>query len=166
MENNKSLAMLFSLMPGAGHMYIGLQRKGVQIMASFFLIIGLSDWLHISFTMFLLPIIWFFSIFDVRKQLISDKPILEDEGINFVWKGNEVKLLGYGFIIIGILSMINRVIFPALNIYLDMEIQNYIRTSIASVLCIIIGIKLLTGKKTKKNGGDKSCANGQQDLLP
>ena len=166
MQNNKSLAMLFSLMPGAGHMYIGLQRKGVQIMASFFLIIGLSDWLRISFTMFLLPIIWFFSIFDVRKQLLSDKPIVEDEGINFVWKGNEVRLIGYGFIIIGILSMINRVVFPALNIYLDMEIENYVRTSLASVLCMGIGIKLLTGTKTKKNGGDKSCANGQQDLLP
>lgn len=166
MQNNKSLAMLFSLMPGAGHMYIGLQRKGIQIMASFFLIIGLSDWLRISFTMFLLPIIWFFSIFDVRKQLMSDKPIAEDEGINFVCKGDEVKFVGYGLIIIGILSMINRVVFPALNIYLDMRFENYIRTSIASILCIGIGIKLLTGKKTKKNGGDKSCANGQQDLLP
>lgn len=165
MQNNKSLAMLFSLMPGAGHMYIGLQRKGIQVMASFFLIIGLSDWLRISFTMFLLPIIWFYSIFDVRKQLLSDKPILEDEGINFIWKGNEVKLLAYGFIIIGILSMINRVIFPALNIYLDMRIENYIRTSIASILCIGIGIKLLTGKKSNKNGGEKSCANGQQDPL-
>lgn len=166
MQNNKSLAMLFSLMPGAGHMYIGLQRKGIQIMASFFLIIGLSDWLRISFTMFLIPIIWFFSIFDVRKQLMFDKPIAEDEGINFVCKGDEVKLIGYGFIIIGILSMINRVVFPALNIYLDMEIENYIRTSIASVLCMGVGIRLLTGKKTKKNGGDESCVNGQQDVLP
>ncbi|WP_125153558.1 hypothetical protein [Clostridium rectalis] len=147
MQNKKFWAYLFSLMPGAGHMYLGLQKKGLQIMLSFVFLITICDWVHIPLIGMLIPVIWFYSIFDVRKVLhLGSFP---DESLNFTipYNGNSNKLIAYIFIAIGVIALIKNFIFPMLDIYLDFRIERYIKTIIGSLIFIGIGIKLLMGNK-------------------
>ena len=43
-DNRLALACI----PGAGHMFLGLIKQGAQLMAGFFLILVLADWLNVS----------------------------------------------------------------------------------------------------------------------
>lgn len=59
------------MFPGAGHMYLGLQRRGLQLMAAFLLSIYLLDLLRLSAFLFLVPIIWFYSFLTLYSKLQS-----------------------------------------------------------------------------------------------
>ena len=63
------LTILFSFLPGAGHMYLGLIKQGIQLMVLFFGTIFLSS-LTVSFfgnvfslLLFFLPVFFCYSIF-------------------------------------------------------------------------------------------------------
>ena len=58
------LACLFSIVPVPGHMYLGYQQEGLELMTLFFFLI---DWMRILF-MFVIPVIWFFSMFDALSK--------------------------------------------------------------------------------------------------
>lgn len=47
-KKNKTFASILAMFPGAGHMYLGLQRRGLQLMAAFLLSIYLLDLLRLS----------------------------------------------------------------------------------------------------------------------
>ncbi len=64
-KKDSFLTFLFSLVPGAGQMYMGFMKRGVSLMSVFFFLIFLSSWLSIGTIMFILPIVWFYSFFDV-----------------------------------------------------------------------------------------------------
>ncbi|WP_315120371.1 hypothetical protein [uncultured Clostridium sp.] len=145
MENKKSLALFFSLIPGAGHLYLGLQKKGLQIMVAFFGLIALSDWIHLSVIGMFIPIIWFYSVFDVRKAIYN--PQNYEDNLNLSFDFINVKYLGYIFIIIGIMAIFRNVIFPLTHIYIDWKITRYIRTSIVSLILIAVGVKMLLDNK-------------------
>ncbi|MDA1571389.1 hypothetical protein PDK93_35965, partial [Bacillus cereus] len=57
-KKSKTFASILAMFPGAGHMYLGLQRRGLQLMAAFLLSIYLLDLLRLSAFLFLVPIIW------------------------------------------------------------------------------------------------------------
>ncbi|MDQ7860359.1 hypothetical protein RCO48_02635 [Peribacillus frigoritolerans] len=44
-KKSKAVATLFAIFPGAGHLYLGLQKRGIQLMAGF-----LFRHLHTGFT--------------------------------------------------------------------------------------------------------------------
>ena len=71
-DNKKLIAVGLSVIPGAGHMYLGLQREGLVLMSIFFFTLFLMSWLNMSVFLFLLPIIWFYSLFDALHS-IEDK---------------------------------------------------------------------------------------------
>lgn len=55
-------------------MYLGLQRRGLQLMAAFLLSIYLLDLLRLSAFLFLVPIIWFYSfLMRYSKQQNTEK---------------------------------------------------------------------------------------------
>lgn len=62
-NNKRSLTLALSIVPGAGHMYLGYQKKGLLIMGSFSFSIFFMGWLGISLLLFVLPLIWFYSFF-------------------------------------------------------------------------------------------------------
>ena len=76
------LAFCFSLLPGAGEMYMGFMKQGVSIMALFWLLIFLSAFLNIGPVLFILPILWCYSFFNVHNiRGMSDEEFyaLEDD---------------------------------------------------------------------------------------
>lgn len=62
-NKNSFFLFCFSLIPGAGEMYLGFMRQGCSLMGAFFAVIAFSTWLNWSPLLFLLPIIWFYSFF-------------------------------------------------------------------------------------------------------
>ncbi len=164
MKNRKSTAMFFSIIPGAGHMYLNLPKQGVQLMSLFFGSIFLNDWLHLGIFGIITPIIWFYSFFDAGHKASMEYPVQDGtleilkgfNSHNFLSKDLN-KLIGYGLIVIGVIALVERTLFPLLT---DLNLGNtfrqfiysfrsFLRTGVISALLIIFGFKLLSGSKTK-----------------
>ena len=116
--------------------------------------------------MFIIPVIWFYSMFDALHKASGDGALAEEDNLSLLevigensnrWSGS--KLLGYGLIIIGALLIFDRIISPMI----PYEIRNYMQTGIVALLFIAGGIRILAGGR--KEGGAKGevleeCENG------
>ena len=123
-------------------------------MSLFFLILCVSNFLNLKVLIFFLPIIWFYSIFDVRQKFNdSEKP--EDisytsSSLSFehILKTINSRFVGYLLIAIGIITISDNIVFPILEVYLDWQIKSYLKTGFGSFILILCGIKILTGMKS------------------
>lgn len=141
--NKKTLTLALSMIPGAGHMYLGYQKKGLLIMGAFFFSVFFMGWLGISFLLFLLPLIWFYSFFDAMHTVDGSKDDIKEQEIEL--PKIKPEWAGFGLIGIGVVIMIERILYPLIQY----EIRRYIQTSIVSLIFIIVGIAIL--KKNKKS---------------
>ncbi|MCD5325468.1 MULTISPECIES: hypothetical protein [Pontibacillus] len=156
-KKSRVIATLLGIFPGAGHMYLGLQRRGLQLMAAFLLSIYILDVLNLSIFLFLIPIIWFFSFFDTLQlasryedEAIEDVPVIK----YFI---NHQRWIGIVLILLGFFYMLDDVLMPVLadeiretfqvNLYYYYE--RYFQMIIVCLLFIGGGIKLLLGSKVK-----------------
>lgn len=146
-KDRKATAMLLSLIPGAGHMYIGLRRKGIELMAGFFMAFYLTDLTQVAIFALMAPVIWFYSMFDVMQEAVSDREP-EDDDFSFVkniknmdYEGK--RKLGIALVIIGGLILFQRIIVPILDMILGYSFYHNLRTIIVSMIFIYGGIKLI-----------------------
>lgn len=117
-KKNNFLRFVFSLLPGAGEMYMGFMKMGVSLMGLFFLIIAVAVTINLGPLMFLIAIVWFYSFFHVHNLAsLSDEEFyaVEDE---YLFYFDNIVLI-------------------------DKKMSNTYRTVIAIVL-IVIGV-ILTG---------------------
>ena len=179
MNKNRFLTFLFSLIPGCGLMYLGYMKKGLQIMLMF-AAAGFMGFFFSSFHIgwieglffLLLPVIWFYQMFDamhtvarMKNQGIElpadDGFILPEKMIRFSPKQNRTVakiaagiliLVGSFSLVIGVLNSLWR--YPRLNQEILDIINSTIRynliPAIVSIILIIVGIRLLKGKKAAK----------------
>jgi TM2 domain-containing membrane protein YozV len=163
MKRKKStlLTYLFSLMPGAGQMYLGFMKQGITIMLAFLLTIATADFFHLNFIFAIVPVIWCYGFFDTINKvslspeelsLLEDTPPFQDlwaDGAKAI-KGN-YRWLGIILMGLGGFLLFDNLILPSLDRLklIDTYVaRNYLRTIIASGLLIVLGVKLMTGKKT------------------
>lgn len=66
---------IFSLIPGAGEMYMGFRRQGISIMLLFWAIIAFSAGTGVGWFLMFLPVLWFYSFFNVHNL----KSLTEEE---------------------------------------------------------------------------------------
>ena len=66
---------IFSLIPGAGEMYMGFKKQGISIMLLFWGSIALASLSGMGWLAMFLPVIWFYSFFNVHNL----KSLSEDE---------------------------------------------------------------------------------------
>lgn len=164
-KKSRFLTFIFSMLPGAGHMYIGFMKIGVSFMSVFFFLIFLSSWLDIGPLLFIAPLIWFYSFFDCMNKASADEEqlsTLEDKYLFSIDKlanldtnlfkkrrmfiGVIVLLLGIYLITENLMHMLE----PYLSNQLYYLIFGLIRQTprlIIGALIIAIGIKLIQGKK-------------------
>lgn len=157
-KKSKSIATFLSIFPGAGHLYLGLQKRGIQLMAAFLFSIYILDVLRLGIFLFLIPIIWFYSFFDAMQKVskygeeeIEDVPIIS-------YLINHQKWVGIGLVVMGLYYLIMNMIIPVfapmlsnmINIDVMYWVQRYFQTGIVCVLLIGGGIKLLSGSKQKR----------------
>lgn len=158
MNNNKSrgLTVLFSLFPGAGHMYLGYFKRGLELMTIFLLGIFLTSWLNINIFIIVSILAWFYSVFDALNRTYSAEPVKDDDipifsflnGDN--WNRQGSKIAGIILVVIGVLCLVEKIIFPITDEFIGWEIRNYIETGIIAALFIAGGVKLLLGSKRRR----------------
>lgn len=165
-KRSKFLTVVFSFLPGAGHMFMGFMKLGVSMMGLFFLVIFLSTWLSLGALIYLLPVLWFYSFFDsINKRYSTDEEFeaFEDHyllsmdkiiGLNGTMKKNARILLGILLILIGGYSLwtgilnniINRLIpGPAYNALI--QVMDSIPQFVLGIVIVAAGIWLIMGKK-------------------
>ncbi len=154
-QNHKILALTFSMVPGAGHMYLGQMEKGIQLMVALFLTLYLSDFLQISLLLMFAPVLWFYSIFDIFHR-ISNPNEKQNDNIIFgeFFRKNQIsgkvgKYLGIGLIVVGSIMIFDKIVMPQIAVMLGDQIREYLRTGILALLFIAGGVKLMIGSKEK-----------------
>lgn len=155
---NKVYTALLSIVPGAGHMYLGLMKKGLQFMFLFFGVIMLTDLIYSARSFSVVTIVvWFYSFFDAyhsRKKLETGQIVEKDLFKELKLSDIRPKYLGVSLIILGGIILIQQVIVEtfALGIFI---IPNYIKVAILNslfpLLLIVIGIFILRHIRVKNS---------------
>ena len=167
MKNRRSkfLTVLFAFLPGAGHMFLGFMKSGVSLMSLFFGVIALGILIHLEPLFFLIPIIWFYAFFDcINKRFCSDEEF-EDLSDGYMFSLDKLfagggKFLQKRNLILGIILLflgafllwdnVLRLLRNYLPYYIVDNLTNLtslIPKLFFGVLIIVIGIKLVMGKK-------------------
>lgn len=166
MTNKRSrfFTVIFSFLPGAGHMYMGFMKMGVSIMSAFFFVIFISSFLHLGPLLYVQPILWFFSFFDcMNKMCMSDDQFrsVEDHYLfsidSLFTQGKGVVqayrlYVGIGLMLLGIYMLWNN-LWPEISMYFNDAARNFIYSLTQSLpqlvvgaAIIIIGVRLIAGK--------------------
>ena len=169
-KKNKFLTFCFSLIPGAGEMYLGFYKMGISLMCIFGIVSALTGVLNSPALMFLLPVIWFYSFFHVHNlnglpdeefYALEDNWIIPVDPNTFVfndWLRKYRKLVAGILILFGvsilwnILTDFTREMMWMLHV--PDPIRNFIfRTSntisqgVIALLIIVLGIRMIKSKK-------------------
>lgn len=157
-KKSKVIATLLAAFPGAGHMYLGLQKRGLQLMLIFLGSIYILDLLNLSLFLFFIPIAWFYSFFDGMQQAskygrepLYDRPVIEGWTRYQGWIGGALLFLGVYYLFI-------RIVVPELDFnygYYIARIQSYMNTVVVALLMIGGGIRLLTNSRKKNTEAEK-----------
>lgn len=157
-KKSKAIATFLSIFPGAGHLYLGMQRRGIQLMAAFLFSVYILDVLRLGIFLFLIPIIWFYSFFDGMQKVsrYGEDPVEDIPIISYFL--NHQKWVGIGLIFMGLYYLVMNIALPVLspmlskiiNVDVMYWVQGYFQTGLVCVLLIGGGIKLLSGSKQKR----------------
>ncbi len=172
-KKSNFLTFCFSLLPGAGQMYMGFMKRGISLMAYFFLTIFLSSWLGLGPLMFLMPIIWFYAFFDthnLRSTPDDEFYALEDEFIMIPEFAREKaqliqskyrNIFAIALIVIGISILWNNFIgiidevVPGLVYTVLYRFGRLVPQLFVACAIIAFGIYLIRGKKQDLDATDK-----------
>ena len=184
-KKNKILFFLFSLIPGAAHMYIGLVKRGLVIMLALVAGAGLAMMADTPAFLLVLPVLWFYSFFDAwNKYHLPEEKLtkVQDDFLFFlnampenvrsdprfkkVASANVLKVGGIVAIIAGAYLIWDQIIVRVLIRLLSdtgAEILSQISYKLpqvaVAVILIVVGIKLISHKKRelerKNNEGEE-----------
>ena len=160
-KKNGFLSFCFSLVPGAGEMYMGFMKQGVSIMAAFWSLIFLAAFLNMGPVLFILPILWCYSFFNVHNiRGMSDEEFyaLEDDYAFHMggifpegrWSRKQNNILAAALIIIGISILWNNMmewfqwLIPSQLYWI---VVDRVPQVAVAVLLILGGMYLIRGKK-------------------
>jgi putative Mn2+ efflux pump MntP len=159
------LTFCFSLLPGAGEMYLGLMKQGLSIMSVFFFVVSLSAWLEVGVLLFILPVIWFYSFFHVHNlRSLPDHEFyaIQDEYLfyfeRFFPKGHELDkkirvVLAILLMVIGMSAIwdnMMNMIYAILPYYIHNFLSNFMYTIpklAVAVILVLFGFWMIRGKK-------------------
>jgi len=144
-------------------MYLGLMKKGVSIMAMFFMAIGSIAFLGLDVMAFTLPVIWFYSFFDAlnynnmpyeKKVLIEDQFLMDFDTLTKISSSKNNIVLGAFLMILGVYIIFHKMIQPML-----WELQEYspvlhrlldnLPTLFIAFGIVILGLRLINGRKAE-----------------
>lgn len=179
-KKNGFWTFVFSLLPGAGEMYMGFMKQGITLMGAFFLLIFLASWLNMGPLLFVLPVLWCYSFFHVHNlRGLSDEEFyaIEDDYLfhldrvmpkNMNMDKKSKNLLALILIVIGAAML-----WKNLNALIRWILPSYLRDwywTMADMLPQIIvaglliagGIWLIRGKKKELDGQMEDEASEKQ----
>lgn len=156
---------IFSLIPGAGEMYMGFKKQGLSIMLLFYSLFAIGASTGMDWIIMFFPIVWFYSFFNVHNlKSLSEEEFysVEDNYILHLdeFLGNTTVLLTKYRLVVAVLmitfgaSILWSGLSDALYWILPNGLANLLRTigymlpQIVLAVCIILGgVYLLKHKK-------------------
>lgn len=165
-KKNRTIATILAVFPGAGHMYLGLQKRGFQLMVAFLLTLYTLDVMRLSLFLFLVPILWFFSFFDALQNISKmEYEVLQDRPVFGNWQRYN-KIIGLFLIFVALYNIVMGPLFYVLMNEFFPEssnwhyhLQTYMQTLTVTFVLIVIGLVFLF--KSKKN-----VPNEDEDVPP
>jgi hypothetical protein len=157
-KKSKAITTVLAIFPGAGHMYLGLQQRGLQFMIGFVVSIYILDILRLSFFLFVIPVIWFYSFFDALQQQVKyDQGEAKDIPV-FKYFINHKRWLGVAMVILGLFFIVDSILVPAFaddlynlfRIDITYYYHRYLQVGIVSLILLVVGFRLLM-KSKKEN---------------
>lgn len=155
-KKSKFLTFIFSLLPGAGEMYMGFMKMGVSLMAEFFGIIFLATVTEVSQLLLIDIILWFYAFFHVHSIAgASDEEFrqLEDKYLIPFYESNpgrQSKMMrrfcSIVLIVLGAFMLWNMGI-KMLGSILYLPGVQYIPKILVAIGLIVLGIVMIQGKK-------------------
>lgn len=150
-KKNKVLAATLSLFPGAGHLYLGLQKRGLQIMAGFLIAVYLMDSLRLTIFLFLMPLVWFFAFFDALQQMSRyERNEMNDQAV-VAQLAPYQRWIGIGLLVLGIYYLGDRVMGSYVQEAWPVFYKEYtnlkynLPTAIVAFVMIAAGLRLAFG---------------------
>ena len=174
MQNKKSkfFAFIFSFFPGAGHMYLGFMKIGISFMEEFLFVVFLANILNIGSLLYIALLIWCYAFFDCLNKCnlreeeflnIKDRYLLNADDMlkfdNNILKKRRL-FVGIVILILGCYALWNT-FMNTLSQFIPQEIYEVIFNVsrivpriVISAAIIIIGIKLIIGKKRESDSDE------------
>ena len=172
-KKGKFFTFIFSLIPGAAEMYMGFMKQGLSLMALFAAsIVGLAYGVEALFAPALV-LIWFFSFFHARN--IATLPEEDFNALSdvFIWEGiieekgfkissPTIRKWAAGILIVIGVTMLwenfSSIVYNLIpNRYWDLiyPIVKRIPELVIALLIIVIGFRLIAGKKEELHGDER-----------
>ena len=163
-ENNQNTNRFFmfvcSLLPGCAHMYLGLMKRGIQLMFSFLLLVGIGFGLR-SLSFILVPVVvvlYIYSFFDgysIFRSIKSGKTVEDEE---FIKSHDSLKKLfangywiGVLLIVLGTILLLNNFIDDVVFNFIDRQYFYMIMDYVPAALLLTAGVLLMIkGNKERK----------------
>lgn len=188
MQKKKSRFWLFiwSLVPGAGHMYLGFMKMGLSLMLGFMVLIAVADLTGLG-VLAIFPIaLYIYSFFhannlgalnDAEFYSIRDQYLFGMEGLDSIEKmrigisQKYRKIAAVVMIVIGVIMLWNMVFDLFVDIYgwnnyYVRQINNFMSyrmpRAVIAVAVIWIGISLIRGKKVEYIEEEQDAAGKQE----
>lgn len=166
-KKNGFLTFIFSLIPGAGEMYMGFMKQGVSLMTVFWGIIFLYSSLFYTFDILIaiLPVIWAYSFFHVHNLRAMPDEQFHAQEDSYLFKLDQIfpkdgklitqyrKFFSIVLIFLGIallwqsLSSVIRWIIPDTMMLYYNSFVNMLPRIVLSLFMVWSGIWLIKGKK-------------------
>ncbi|MEY8334354.1 hypothetical protein AALB53_14790 [Lachnospiraceae bacterium 47-T17] len=166
-KKNGFWTLIFSLIPGAGEMYLGFMKRGVSLMSICLMWIAFCAWTGFEVGLFIVPVIWFYSFFHVHNlNSLPDEEFYQQEDYYMLfhideivgidrWERGKVKFIASVLIFVGGYTIVSTMWHTFWGLvpewaydYLSVVRYNVPRIVI-SVILIAFGIYLIRGKKEK-----------------
>lgn len=145
MKKSKGLTFFLSFVPGVGHLYLGQMNRGLQMLIIFFGSIFFLEFLRLNALPFVIPVVWFYSLFDALQQhrLINEEQIVIDQPI-ISWEKLKLKKqwIGWGMIFLGIYLLFEKLSFY----FFDWRFYDTFRSIIFALIFILVGWYMISGK--------------------
>ncbi len=173
-KKGKFFTFVFSFMPGAAEMYMGFMKNGVSLMALFMVSLMIPAILHCLEILFLAAVlVWFYGFFHARNlaalpleefNALSDTFIWEEflEERSFKVTNPTIRKWAAGILMVfGVVVLWENFSFMILNSIPERywnelyPIIDHIPQVVIAVVIIIIGLKLMAGKKEEINGDER-----------
>ena len=171
-ENNQNvkpfLMFLCSLLPGCAHMYMGLVKRGIQLLLTFLLLIGFATTIDgLEFLLIpLIVVLFVYSFFDgysIYRNIKAGKTVKDEsviEGLDSLKKlVSNGYWIGFAILILGLFFIVNRISdmseFDPFGYYFDYYIEKFIPAAIMMALGIFLMAKGNAQRKLKKENKEQ-----------
>ncbi|HQH33974.1 MAG TPA: B-box zinc finger protein [Petrotogaceae bacterium] len=144
----------FAVVPGAAQMYMGLFKRGFQLMFGFISAIVLFSYLNTEGMMLLVIIpTWFFSFFDsyaMRRRIKKGEEVEDSVIFDYNILIENKRIVGMVMLFLGILGVVNAFGRSVFQLVFGGDLYWSIRRSIMPIALIGAGVYMLSKSKKKE----------------